>query len=170
MNEKAKLHHENKTPFLEREYEYNGRKGFKLKPFFYMCPDFLGAQRRVIGMVLEDKNDPSYYYQITVGFGEFIGTMALSYIDINPMHGNAEMPKFLEENDIACDTGFNKVSDFLTYPCFSFNPSLVKEMENWKDYINDFNFYDEEEFDAGEIIEVGINCWNERFFENDNTK
>ena len=103
---------------------------------FYESFDFMGEEKQILALRLYENNLP--YAVVTKNFGEFIGLMNTSYIDIN----NCPWAVQLIEQGYAVDTGFHKDSGFCSYPLYQFTEkffALFKDNEELKKYWKQFD-------------------------------
>lgn len=123
-----------KDETLPKTYTFHGYSDLELKIYYYDACDFMGDSKRVICIRLEKDNE--CYFTLSTCFGEFIGQIFTTYIDVN---NNPGVEEFLFENHIGFKTSFTKHSGYCEYPLFVINPRLVSELSlEVKDYMNDF--------------------------------
>lgn len=113
-----------------------------LKGGFYEVHDYLGAEKHLIGLYLEDPYG-EFYTDLTTSFGEFVGSYGTFFPDVNNEPGVAQ---FLQENLIAFPTQGQKTSGFVTYPSYRISPHVMEKiftLEEIEAYKRDYDFYDQ---------------------------
>lgn len=126
---------------LPTTYSYCGYDNLELKIYAYQTTDFMGQDKRVLAIVLENKEVEIY---VTTCFGEFIGQISTTYVNTN---NNPNIEDFLFANHIGIKTAFTKRSGFCEYPLFIINPRLVEKFAvgfTVEEYIADFDYGMEE--------------------------
>ena len=123
------------------QVRYN-EEDFYLKGGFYEVQDWLGAEKHLIGLWLEDPyGEP--YMDLTTSFGEFVGAYGTFFPDVNNVSG---IEQFLQENLIAFPTQGQKTSGFVTYPAYRISPHVLEKLftiEEIEAYKRDYDFYDQ---------------------------
>ena len=109
--------------------------------FLYGVTDFMEKEMPIIGIEFYTMNDGELtpYSELTLCFGEFIGTKNVAYIDTN----NCDFAPQLLNAGVAKDTGFTKRSGFCTYPLWVFEEAFLREIGNeaYQQYSDAFDNY-----------------------------
>ncbi len=113
----------------------------------YEVQDFMGQPMHGLAVTLncadgEEAGEP--FANLTVSFGEFIGTKNCAYVDMN----NCTFAPQLLAMGIAEDTGCTKHSGFCEYPLWHFKEDFLKEIggENYQKYSDEYDCYMENAF------------------------
>lgn len=108
----------------------------------YSVQDFTGKEMPGLAILLMDvtnEDEPEFFCDLTVSFGEFIGMKNCAYIDTN----NCDFADQLLAQGIAKTTGFTKHSGFCVYPLWVFDEQTLKAMgaENYEKYSTEYDQY-----------------------------
>ena len=111
-----------------------------LKLHLYAVKDFMDKELPGLAILLED-NEGETMEELTVSFGEFIGTKNCAYVDTNNIP--EDVIASLVEAGYMKDTGLTKRSGFCVYPLYQFDEAFLKEIgsENYEKYSDTYNNY-----------------------------